>query len=278
MITSSASGNSGTQVAGVNHSLYYPVIECSDIQDAVTVSFDGDGAVGTVSSLNGIEGSSVVLPGCSFIKKGHEFIGWTDGTATYDALSEYTIPASDITLKALWNETGYYKYEITEGMAAFVAKDDTSNTIALETTGVNYLKNNEGKLFYRINVNEIAERELESAKLCFYADRAYGQDPTFRVYQITEDFDFSDISWSNIPSYNDTPILEKAYSTSGENIIQNGKYSLIELDVLSAFSSITSEYPYLFVMITSSAAGNKGTRIAGINYTECKPYLECQVK
>ena len=163
-------------------------------------------------------------------------------------------------------------------MAAFVAMNDTTNTIALGATGYNELLSNKANLFYCIDVSDIAQRELEGAKLSFYADRAYGGNPIFRVYQITENFDLTTLSWSNKPSYNTTPIVEKAYSTSGENLIKNGSYSLIELDVLSAFQNINSEYPYLFVMITSSANANKGTKIAGVNYTQYKPYLECQVK
>ena len=278
MITSSATANKGTIVAGVNHSKYAPVIECSDILEAVTVEFDGDGALGSMSATSGVEGKIITLPECAFIKRGHEFIGWTDGVNTYNAGDDYIIPSENITLKAVWDETGYYKYEITNSMAAFVAMNDTTNTIALGATGYNELLSNKANLFYCIDVSDIAQRELEGAKLSFYADRAYGGNPIFRVYQITENFDLTTLSWSNKPSYNTTPIVEKAYSTSGENLIKNGSYSLIELDVLSAFQNINSEYPYLFVMITSSANVNKGTKIAGVNYTQYKPYLECQVK
>lgn len=48
------------------------------------------------------EGTAFALPDCSTVRTGYAFGGWSDGRQTYAAGAEYTVPAGDTTLTAVW--------------------------------------------------------------------------------------------------------------------------------------------------------------------------------
>ena len=78
----------------------------------------GSGATGKApSALSGNEKDKVNLPKNTFIKKGYEFVGWTDGSKTYKEGATYTIPAKDVKLTAKWKKKASTKRELIEQFA-----------------------------------------------------------------------------------------------------------------------------------------------------------------
>ncbi|MBC2727058.1 InlB B-repeat-containing protein [Desulfosporosinus sp.] len=66
-----------------------------------TVTFiGGTGATGEAPTQAAT--GAVVLPANPFVKTGYTFVGWNDGTTTYDAGTTYTMPANDVTFTAQW--------------------------------------------------------------------------------------------------------------------------------------------------------------------------------
>lgn len=50
------------------------------------------------------EGTVITLPDNPFTVYGMDFTGWSDGTTTYTSGASYTMPAGNVTLKAIWNQ------------------------------------------------------------------------------------------------------------------------------------------------------------------------------
>ena len=85
-------------------------------EDAIyTVKFrGGSGASGNSPSIcKGTAGSLITLPDNSYEKEGFRFMGWTDGTNTYEAGGSYRIPYADITLEAVWDDAVVTQYTIS---------------------------------------------------------------------------------------------------------------------------------------------------------------------
>ena len=67
--------------------------------DVMLITFD-TGTSDVLGPLLVIKGDTTVLP--TITRNGYTFTGWSDGRTTYPAGANYTIPASDITLNAVW--------------------------------------------------------------------------------------------------------------------------------------------------------------------------------
>ena len=50
------------------------------------------------------EGTVITLPDNPFTVYGMDFTGWSDGTTVYTSGASYTMPAGNVTLKAVWNQ------------------------------------------------------------------------------------------------------------------------------------------------------------------------------
>ena len=71
----------------------------------VTVTFAADGAdEGEVpEAIVKYQGCELILPGAGVLVNGtYRFVGWTDGVATYAVGSTYIVPATNVTLTAVW--------------------------------------------------------------------------------------------------------------------------------------------------------------------------------
>lgn len=70
-----------------------------------TVSFDGNGATGTMTDLKLAGGSVLTLPECGYEKNGFQFTGWKYGGTTYRPGDRVTTAYGDMTFTAQWQET-----------------------------------------------------------------------------------------------------------------------------------------------------------------------------
>ena len=72
-----------------------------------TLTYQANGGTGADITEKHKEGEKVTLKGAdTFTYDGHTFTGWNDGTTTYEAGNEFTMPASNVTMKAQWQENG----------------------------------------------------------------------------------------------------------------------------------------------------------------------------
>ena len=77
---------------------------CQDTKYTVTY-LGGVGATGTApTEADHVEGDVFKLAQNSFTKDGYTFNGWNDGTKTYAAGADYTMPAANVTLTAQWKK------------------------------------------------------------------------------------------------------------------------------------------------------------------------------
>lgn len=77
----------------------------------VTYAKGADEATGDVpASVQKAAGAKFELPANPFTNEGFEFIGWNDGTATYTAGTEYTMPDKAVTFTAQWAQTYMVTY------------------------------------------------------------------------------------------------------------------------------------------------------------------------
>ena len=89
--------------------------------DFCKISFaGGEGAIGTEpDAVNAKQNGTVILPKNTFIKKGYKFVGWTDGSKTYEADSEFNVPfKKTITLTAKWEALTVFKITFAGGTGA----------------------------------------------------------------------------------------------------------------------------------------------------------------
>ncbi len=70
--------------------------------NSYTVTFDANGGDGDSAPKTQKYNSDVTLPTSGFIKSGHTFTGWNTTPAAKTALSDYKVPAKDVTLYAVY--------------------------------------------------------------------------------------------------------------------------------------------------------------------------------
>ena len=120
--------NSGTQFGSYGNTQTDVWLEpISDLTET-TVSFDPNTGSGSIDAVTGAANGTITLPdGSTFTNSGYTFIGWNtakDGSGTfYTPATEFTIPASDITLYAVWGFTIIWSL----GGAEYTAGDPTTS-------------------------------------------------------------------------------------------------------------------------------------------------------
>ena len=82
-----------------------------------TVSYDLNGATGTTPTEEPkAAGDKLKLAASTgFSQTGYRFMGWYDGTDTYDAGAQYTMPAANVTLTAQWEKEYKVIYDANGG-------------------------------------------------------------------------------------------------------------------------------------------------------------------
>lgn len=89
-----------------------------------TVTFDSNGATGTIEAIQGQSGTKVNLPRCTLTRDGYEFLGWSEtanGSVKYTDKAKYTFGDSDVTLYAVWDDqTNFFKvsFDANGGLGA----------------------------------------------------------------------------------------------------------------------------------------------------------------
>lgn len=81
-----------------------------------TVTYDLNGGEGTLpTETNKEEGAEFNLAvSTGLTKTGMNFVGWSDGTTTYDAGAKYTMPANNVTFTAQWEDASLgERYNVT---------------------------------------------------------------------------------------------------------------------------------------------------------------------
>jgi len=80
------------------------------------ITFAKGGGAGTLpANIVDKAGTTVTLPDSSLSKIDYTFAGWNDGTATYQAGTEFVIPSSDVTLTAVWEANRTYTISFANG-------------------------------------------------------------------------------------------------------------------------------------------------------------------
>lgn len=97
---------SATQTISQNITLYAKW-EAEKEKFAVTF-VGGEGASGTMQSLQKSEGDTFSLPQNQFVFDGHDFVGWSDGTNIYQVNDSYTMPTHAVQFTAQWKESLRY--------------------------------------------------------------------------------------------------------------------------------------------------------------------------
>lgn len=70
-----------------------------------TITYEGgQGAIGNALTATAKAGTLVILATNTFTLDGYNFIGWTDGTNSYNAGDVIAMPEANVTLTALWEE------------------------------------------------------------------------------------------------------------------------------------------------------------------------------
>ncbi len=79
------------------------------------VTYSLNGGVGTLpTETNKREGEKFTLASATGLtKENYTFYGWHDGAVKYDAGAQYTMPARDVTLTAVWEENAPTEYSVT---------------------------------------------------------------------------------------------------------------------------------------------------------------------
>ena len=81
------------------------------------VTYNTSGSQGTTptDATNYYEGDEVILASASGLSNaGYFFAGWNDGTSTYPAGGEYTMPGSNVTFTAVWSRESAQKWALVK--------------------------------------------------------------------------------------------------------------------------------------------------------------------
>ena len=80
-----------------------------------TVSFDANGGTGSAPNITQDYGTEVTLPAIGFAKTGYTFQGWNTTANATTALSNYYMPAGDVTLYAVYGINTYNAIFMVDG-------------------------------------------------------------------------------------------------------------------------------------------------------------------
>jgi len=81
-----------------------------------TVSFDANGGTGSAPNITQDYGTEVTLPAIGFAKTGYTFLGWNTTANATTALSNYYMPAGDVTLYAVYGINTYNAIFMVDGI------------------------------------------------------------------------------------------------------------------------------------------------------------------
>ena len=228
-----------------------------------TVSFTGgSGASGSKpASLKGTAGTLVTLPENSYEKDGFEFVGWTDGTNTYEAGSMYRIPYANITLEASWNEKSVMQYTITssaeEGGKITPVGDTTVNEGESQTYTI---KADEGYVLADVKVDEESVGAVET-----YTFRDVNADHTIRALFRKE----ASVKIESIKLNQTEVTLTKAQTVTLEATItpddaadQQLKWTTSDINVASVSNGVVTAIGEGSAVITAEAQDGSGVKAA----------------
>lgn len=109
--------------------------------DPAELRFDANGGTGTTAAVVGVTGQAVTVPNSGFARPGYSFAGWNtqaDGKGdTYAANATYRMPASGVTLYAVWKaESAKITYDANGGTGVTAATSGaTGQDVELAANG-----------------------------------------------------------------------------------------------------------------------------------------------
>ena len=122
------------QIAVGSDNMYYPTL--ADVGNGTvhigaapavtkTVTYDLNDGTGTVKTEDRVVGIGFNLATAP-TRDGYEFLGWNDGTKTFDAGAEYTMPDNNVTFTAQWKQTKFMvRYEANGATSGTVPKEES---------------------------------------------------------------------------------------------------------------------------------------------------------
>ena len=122
------------QIAVGSDNMYYPTLE--DVGNGTvhigaapavtkTVTYDLNDGTGTKQTEDRVVGIAFNLAAAP-TRDGYEFLGWNDGTKTFDAGAEYTMPDNNVTFTAQWKQTKFMvRYEANGATSGTVPKEES---------------------------------------------------------------------------------------------------------------------------------------------------------
>ena len=267
-----------------------PYVEVTGIKDTKILSFEGgDGATGTMPSVNATVNSKVQLPECTFVKENCDFDGWTDGTKTYSAGSEFIMPASDTVLTAQWKESQKLKIDIPTENCGFTITDTTwaginhtmfdvsKNNIELNG-GISFLRGGISYLYYKIDKSALSGKSFESAKLYLYSDRNNigNRSPVVKIYKKSSGiWDATDASTLSAMSFEDDASISTTFQTSNSTITNtyfvDAEPRYLEFDITDLLTASGAEP--LIIKVENTNRTGEGIKIYGPT-SDYKPYIQ----
>lgn len=104
----------------------FALTACEETEQATATFVGGDGATGTAPDAITVNvGETITLPHNNFQRSGYTFVGWSDGSTTYDEDDEYTLN-SNTTFTAQWesnSQTSPEQYTLSFDLGAHAAAD-----------------------------------------------------------------------------------------------------------------------------------------------------------
>ncbi len=235
-------------------------IACAGVEDAYTITFTNTEGV-IVAPMNAKEGNAVTLPDCVSDNKGYVFSGWSDGTTTYAAGDEYTMPGSDVTLTAVWSivlpvtESKTYRFEYSKEETA----TDWGTPTVNNNPGKAYVGTSASKTtkydcytYVKFDASDLIGKISESVRLKINFNRNWNAGKRIKIYDAGIK---SDLDNGVVPS--DFVLISESEDSAAASSVT----ALIEVDITSL---ITGNAPYIELVLYSDSWGNDPS---------CVPYV-----
>ncbi len=235
------------------------MITCTGVVNACTVIFANTMGA-TVNPINAKEGDAIVLPNCTSTASGYAFAGWSDGTTKYAAGDNYTVPANDITLTAMWNislpvaESKIYRFEYSKEASASDWGTPTVNNNpgkAYVGTSASATLKYDAYTYVKFDASALTGKAAEKAVLNINFIRNWNAGKVLEVYSADIK---SDLDSSVVPA-NKNLIAQSIEVTAGSNVKE-----LMKVDITSAITG----GQYIELVLYSSSWGND---------PNCVPYV-----